>query len=264
MNMLHTLAIVSGSTGGIGKVCTERLWEEGYSLIALGHTPSKCQGLRDWFLAHPREQQEGHVLSMDLRNDAQIWRIRALIDEFAYDVALLAVCHGAAPQPCQALYADVPTRMVFDVDVMGALALCQVAGRYMIEQRHGCIVLLSSLHSNQTFPERVPYVVSKSALCGIARALAVEWGQYGINVNALCPWQVAGERTDKFLKQAHEKCIDLLEAYKQRSPMRRLVQPEELANTVMWLAQTPSVTGQEIVIDTGVSASMFHEGYKEK
>ena len=267
--MLNKLAIISGSTGGIGRVVTERLWHEGYSIVALGHTLEKCRSLQEWFLDNPRGQQESNVLSIDLRDDTQLWRISTILtdqwENYNIPTELLVTCHGADPFPAPATISTKTMERIYEIDVLGTYRLCQVVGRMMIAQRRGgCIALVSSLHAQQTFPERVPYATSKAAVCGIARALAVEWGMYGISVNALCPWQVDGPRTNAFIKQAHEQGVDLLGAYKKRSPMRRLVQPEEIANTVIWLTQTRSVTGQSIVIDAGVSASMWHEGYMER
>ena len=259
--MVTPLAIVSGATGGIGQVVAQRLWAEGYSILALGKTPEKCLVLQDWFLAHSRPDQHEYVTCMDLTRANEYGLIERVLTASSQPFTLLVTCHGAVPVPGPALYAADAMRIVYETDVLGTFALCQLSGRYMLEQRTGCIVLVSSLHARQTYPARVPYATAKTAICGMARALAVEWGLFNIRVNSIVPWQVDGPRSQQFMSEAAAYGYDLLEAYKQRSPMRRLVQPEEIAETVLWLARTPSVNGADIVLDSGVSASMWHRGF---
>ena len=152
-------------------------------------------------------------------------------------------------------------RTVYEIDVLGTFALCQLAGHFMLRQRQGTIALVSSLHGRMTYPQRVPYATAKAALGGLARALAVEWGCQGIRVNTLLPWQVESLRTQRFIDTAAQHGEDLREAYTRRSPMRQLAAAEDIAATILWLARTPSVTGQEIVLDCGVSASMWYKNY---
>jgi NAD(P)-dependent dehydrogenase (short-subunit alcohol dehydrogenase family) len=258
--MMAQLALVSGATGGIGSVVTRRLWQEGYSILALGHTSAKVTSLNDWFREHTRHNQDGFAMRIDLRNTEELWRISTLLDK---TLSLLVVCHGAAPTPGPALHAAEALRTVIETDVYGAYELCALAGRYMIPQRHGSIVLLSSIHARQTYPERLPYCVAKSALSGIVKSLSTEWGKYGIRCNAILPWQTEGERTQSFITQAADGGEDLLETYKQKSPMRRLVTPSDIAETVVWLSQNSSITGQEIILDCGVSSSMWYKNFLE-
>jgi len=91
----------------------------------------------------------------------------------------------------------------------------------------------------------------------MARSLALEWGPLGIRVNALAPWQTAGERTDRFVRAAKAQGVDLLAAYVATSPLRRLILPEEVADAVLFLASNGGMTGQTLVLDAGVSASMW-------
>lgn len=261
---MKKLALVSGATGGIGSVITERLWLEGYSILALGYSPTKVNALNDWFYEHQRGKQYGFALAMDLHQHADLWRIHNLLQSTLKDtpLTLLALCHGAAPAPGPALHAEMTLRRVMEIDVFGTYALCALASRYMTEQRQGSIVVLSSIHSRMTYPARVPYATAKAALGGMARALAVELGSHNVRVNAICPWQVRGERSQRFADAMRgETGENLYELYKQRSPMRRLIEPEEIAETILWLTRTPSVTGQEIVLDSGVSSSMWFKPF---
>lgn len=262
------LAIISGATGGIGRVMTARLWHAGYSVCAVGRSVDKLQRLHEEFDAFPHSENQVHYTIALAFPDAAYDHLAAIClrhQQLGGTLALLVTCHGAAPVPGPALQAAEAMRTVYEVDVLSTFALCQVAGRFMIEQRHGSIVLVSSLHARQTYPERVPYCVAKAAVCGMARALAVEWGPYNVRVNTLLPWQVDGERSAAFMAHYQaEKGEDLQELYRRRAPLRRLVDPAEVAEAVLWLSRSSSVTGQEFVLDAGVSASMWFEPFKER
>lgn len=277
--MPNPLAVVSGATGGIGRAVVARLWTAGYTLLCLGRTPTKCAALSCWFEARPRHGQCAYIVTKDLteppapgtesifcvQEHSMAWlhtTVERLLTTHAGAVTLLVVCHGAEPcvQPSLTLpLADV--ERVWRTDVLTTLALCQQVGRVMIEQRRGSICLLSSVHAMASYPARTAYALSKASICALARSLALEWGPYNVQINSICPWQVTGERTEMFLRQAAAAGEDLEELYKQRAPLRKLITPEEIAETVVWLTNVPSVSGQAIVLDAGVSASMWYKPF---
>lgn len=275
------LCVISGATGGIGRVVTETLWRAGYSVVALGRNREKLAALAQHLVTTHQGDQVAYLYVCDVTDahfalaapaicvDGGVRRVYTsvvnILDDFYNNIALLVTCHGAAPTPGPAITAGKALRSVYETDVLGTFALCQLVSAYMLHRHHGSIVLLSSIHARQTYPERTAYCVAKSAVCGLARGLAVEWGQRGLSVNAILPWQVRGERSQHFAETLRQETgEDLYELYKQRSPQRRLVEPQEIANTVLWLAQNPSVNGQEIVLDGGVSSSMWFRPFLEE
>lgn len=261
---MGTMAVIPGATGGIGRVVAQRLWQEGYSLLCLGQTPAKVLALQQWFAAHPRMGQTATVRAIDLRYAGQVVALHSVLEQQRQPVSLLVTCHGAPPQPIEAFHAQQVLQDVWDCDVAGTLALCQLVYPTMQAQQQGTIVLLSSIHAHATYPERLPYSIAKAGVVAMARALAVEWGHWGITVNSLSPWQVQNARTEGIAQ--HERAlhgIDTLEYYRQKSPLRRLVQPEDIAEAVLLLARTPSITGQDLVLDCGVRASLWHRPFLE-
>lgn len=260
------LAVVSGATGGIGRVVVERLWRAEYSVLALGRSPEKLQALHEWLLQTPHSRRQVLYTVALTFPDADYTRVAAHCEchqRLGGNIALLAVCHGAAPQPGPFADCEQAMRDVLLVDVFATARLCATVGETMLAQGHGSLCLVSSLHSRISYPERAAYGVGKSALSGLVRGLALDWGRYGIRTNSILPWQVRGPRTDGFIA-AHREATgeDLEELYKQRSPMRRLVEAEDVADAVLFLARNPACNGIELVLDGGTSCSMWYEGYK--
>lgn len=267
--MTKPLALVTGASGGIGSAVTLRLAQEGYHVLAIARTEARLSDLV-MTAAHVGVLQHGAIqpLPFDVSNPSAWVDVGQRLTQSTALGALLTlvvVCHGEQPvNPPRMAADDSADRTIndlMDTDVLGALCACQCAYPFFAAEQRGCIVLVSSLHAKMTYPQRVPYCVAKAALGGMVRALAVEWGRDGVRVNALLPWQVEGPRTQRFIDAAAQQGQDLREAYVRRSPLRHLVSPNDIAETVLWLARTPSVTGQEIVLDCGVSASMWYEPF---
>ena len=258
---MNRLALVSGATGGIGAVVVKTLWHAGYSILALGYTITKVTALNNWFIDHKRQGQDAFALRLDLRDTDELWRIRTLLDT---SLSLLVTCHGAAPAigPSSHIGASALMRDVYETDVIGTFRLCQIAYPHMASKRHGSIVILSSLHAHATYPGRLPYAVSRASLVSMARSLAIEYGEYNIRVNSISPWQVSGERTDFFIKKELEESGDnLLDLYNAKSPLRRIVSPEDIAKTVIYLSENNSMTGTDIILDCGITSSMWYKQF---
>ncbi len=128
-----------------------------------------------------------------------------------------------------------------------------VGKRWMIPNRQGHIVVIASIAGlGGSLPEHmktIAYNTTKGGLVNFTRALAAEWGQYGINVNAIAP----GFFPSKMTQGALDKMGDTLAA---QTPLRRLGSDEDLKGLVVLLASEASrhITGQIIAVDGGVSA----------
>lgn len=252
---MSKLAIVTGATGGLGGAIVKELVLAGYEVIACGRDAEKMVALaRESPCIIPR------IFDLTLPEEIT-WAMEVELHMRKPDVLVCA--HGATPCTAPSLSLTKENIMtIWHTDVMGAFLMSQVVGARMVQQKHGSIVLVSSAHAHATYPSRVPYVLAKSAIVGMARALAVEWGPYNVRVNAVTPWQCTGERSDAVA--AHELAtsgVDTLELYRQRSPLRRLVTPEDVAKAVLFCAENESMSGQEVRLDCGVGASMWHRPF---
>jgi len=140
-------------------------------------------------------------------------------------------------------------RRVFEVNVHAMMFMSRDVGRVMLKQKSGSIINIGSISSILGMPKRSIYVATKTAVLGITRALAVEWANDGIRVNAIGPGY---HRTPLFEEYAQRGAIDETRIRK-RIPMGRLGVPEDVGNAIVFFASPLSsyVTGQFLMVDGG-------------
>jgi NAD(P)-dependent dehydrogenase (short-subunit alcohol dehydrogenase family) len=143
---------------------------------------------------------------------------------------------------------------LMDVNLRGTFFLTQQAGRRMIAQgRGGCVVNIASTYALVGAPERSTYGISKAALVGMTRMLAVEWATHNIRVNAVASGRLVTPSPSRAEKGADPS---YMEAMLKRIPLRRQATVEEVASAVAYLASpaAASMTGQVLVLDGGLTA----------
>ncbi|NIW85579.1 MAG: SDR family oxidoreductase, partial [Gammaproteobacteria bacterium] len=134
---------------------------------------------------------------------------------------------------------------VIGVNLSGVFYCSQAAAAHMREQGYGRIVNASSISGFGNFGQ-TNYSATKAGLVGLTRTMAIEWGRYGITVNAIAPGYIQTSMTDAIPD-------DIREASIKRIPMGRVGQPEDIARIYLFLAspETSFVTGALIVADGG-------------
>ena len=143
------------------------------------------------------------------------------------------------------------------VNLTGAFFCARAVVPDMIERGSGRIVNISSVAGKIGYALRTPYAASKWGLIGLSRSLANELGEYGIRVNAICPGPVDGPRMQAVFEgraAALKKSVDeVKETYLQTTALRRMVQPEDVATTVVFLASqaADTITGQALDVSSG-------------
>jgi NAD(P)-dependent dehydrogenase (short-subunit alcohol dehydrogenase family) len=142
-------------------------------------------------------------------------------------------------------------------NLRGTFLCCKAVLPTMIAQRSGKIINISGTSGLRGYINRAAYSSSKWAVRGLTRTLALEAGPYNINVNAICPGVTSGSRMDKIMAEKARLwgCTpaEVHDKYVQEMALRRFTEPEDVANTVVFLASEDSraITGQALAVDGG-------------
>ena len=243
------IAIVTGGSRGIGLQMAEALGEMGARVALTARKPAELDEAR----AHLEGMGvECVTVAGDLANLATI---PALIDPVLarwgrIDILVNnAGCNWAAPAED---YPDDAWRKVMNLNVDAQFFLSREVGkRAMIPQRSGKIINIASIAGLFGNPpdwnmQSMAYNTSKGALVNMTRALAAEWGRYGINVNVICPGFFPSKMTRATLDRIGKNIIAM-------TPLGRLGGEEDLKGSVVFLASEASrhVTGQVLCVDGG-------------
>jgi len=158
-------------------------------------------------------------------------------------------------------FTDVPAeewRLVLDVNLTGAFLCTQAAARQMIAGGNGGrIINIASQAAKSGFPHLAAYVASKHGMVGLTRSNAIEFGEHGITVNAVCPNHVTtdlGERQNAYYAELQGKTLEQFMAdMRARIPLGRPGLPEDTAAAVAYLASDDAayITGEALNVSGG-------------
>ena len=197
------------------------------------------------------EGGEAIALEMDVTVKADFERALNEILRRYGDVDILINGAGInAPTPFLDITVDEWDR-ILGVHLTGTMLGCQVFGAYMIKQRKGVILNVSSASAGPPLSKAFAYSVGKAGVMNLTQNLAREWATSGVRINALRPGFFPTEWSKKnFLTP------DRVQAILGHTPMNRFGEPRELIGAVLWLCSEAAsfVTGAEITVDGGFSA----------
>ena len=249
------VAVVTGAGRGIGRVIAETLAREGAHVVLAARSVDLLEQTREIVESHGRT---GLVVPTDLVDRDQVATLaRAALDHFgAVDVL---VNNSGVGGPSAPLWEVDPGEWeaTLAVNVTGTFLACRAFLPAMIERGAGNVVVVGSFSGKRPLLNRTAYTTSKMALVGMVRTLAVEAGGHGVRVNLVSPGAVQGERIEWVigrLQQAQGISYEQARAtLVSDSPFKRLVQPEEVAQAVVFLASDRSspVTGEDLNVSAG-------------
>ncbi|WP_341718475.1 3-oxoacyl-ACP reductase family protein [Micromonospora sp. FIMYZ51] len=229
--------VVTGGTRGIGAAIAQGLLDVGARVCVLARDPDPGDG--EQTLGVPVDLAEPATVAAAFDRVVAAWgRIDGLVNNagiskvgptLEYDLADFA--------------------RILDVNVTGLFACSQAAARVMAKQGGGSIVSIASMTSFTGQPQRAAYIASKSAVLGLTRALANDWGPLGIRVNAVAPGYIRTDLTGDLI----ERGVLDVDAIAARAPLGRFGQPADVVGAVLFLLsdQAGYTTGQAIVVDGG-------------
>ncbi|MDF1514955.1 MAG: SDR family NAD(P)-dependent oxidoreductase [Anaerolineae bacterium] len=235
-------ALVTGGATGIGRACAHILSQAGAEIIIVDINLTGAQETVD-ALGH------GHAIRCDLGDPEAITALRRAIEDKHLAVDILVNCAGIISY--KKGIGAVPVKewdLVLNVNLRGTYLICQAFIEGMKEKGGGSIINFSSLAARVGGIEvGIHYASSKSALIGFTRTLAKEGGPYHITVNTVAPGVILTEPVKKQLTGKEE-------AYISQIPLRRLGQPEDVANVVLFLCSPLAsyITGVVLDINGGL------------
>ena len=256
MRLEGKTAIVTGGGRGIGEAIALALAAEGCSVAVAGRTQEYL------------EKVAGRIQTLDLRRDA-----------------LPVVCDVSDPRSVEDLFAKVDQRWgkldilvnnagqshsellhrlsldtwqhMLDVNLTGTLICSQAALKRMLPRKSGRIINIASTAARIGFRYAGAYAAAKHGVLGLTRTMALETAASGITVNAICPGWVESDMLHQAIQTISAKTKRPPEEARQflanESPQKRIIQPEEIAGTTVWLAsdEARGVTGQAINVCGG-------------
>ncbi len=240
------VALVTGATSGIGAACAAGLAADGFKIVATSHKSSLDETVRRVEAAG----SEALPLSLDVRNQENIEQCFSdAIARFGH-VDLL-VNNAGVPTPRKPIVETTRADWdeIVDINITGAFFVAQQFARRLIEQkRPGQVIGLSSTFAYIGLPNVAVYGISKTAIGGMTRMMAIEWADVGIRANAVAPGATATEsRAEAFSNPVfRERMLSSI-------PLGRFGQPDDVAAAVRYLASPGAayINGHTLVVDGG-------------
>ena len=234
------IALVTGAGKGIGRACALALAGGGAKVIAVARTQADL----DQLAADADGQIEGWAL------DASGEEILAKIEALEQLDVLVNNAGTNRPQPFLDVE-DAALDLMLDLNVRAAFRVARAAARVMARQGSGSIIHMSSQMGHVGSPGRTVYCLTKHALEGLTKAMAVELAPQGIRVNAVAPTFIETPMTGPMLADPDFKAF-----VDRMIPMGKVGQVEDVAAAVLYLASGASglVTGTSLKVDGGWTA----------
>lgn len=242
--MSNKVALVTGSSRGIGAAIAIRLAMDGYD-VAVNYNNNE-ERAREVLSKIQLEGQKGIIVKADVSDAFQVEDMFSTVRESLGEVDLLVTNAGiSGTGQIQDITQD-KWRKIFAVNVDGTFNAVKCAIPYMLSEHSGCIVMISSMWGVRGASCESAYSASKAAIVGFSRSLASELAPSGIRVNCVAPGVIDTEMLD-------ELSSDSLESLAEETPLRRLGKPEDIAELVSFLSSDNAsfITGQVISDDGG-------------
>jgi|UniRef100_A0A7V3YFB4 3-oxoacyl-[acyl-carrier protein] reductase len=245
MSFTGKVALVTGARRGIGFAIARTLGLGG-AFVALNDVGSQ-EELHEAVEALRQEgiEAQGYVADVTVREE-----IRAMVEDIIARWGHIDILVNNAGITKDALFVrmkDEDWKAVLDVCLQGTYNCTKEVLRYMMKQRYGRIINISSVVGVMGNAGQTNYATAKAALLGFTKSLAREVAPLGITVNAIAPGFINTEMTRRLPEEVREMWL-------QQVPMRRWGEPEEVAQLVAFLASQAAgyITGQTIHINGGL------------
>lgn len=244
------IALVTGSTKGIGEAIVRRLAEHGANVVVSSRKPDACEKIAS-DINRLQGREAAAAIPCNINHKEQLEQLIAITRAKWGRIDVL-VCN-AALNPYYGPNLDISDDAfdkVMNANIRSNHWLCQLVIPEMVPRKEGSIIIVSSIGGLRGSPLIGAYCISKAADMQLARNLAVEFGPHNVRVNCIAPGLI---RTD-FARALWEN-PETLKRATAGAPLRRIGEPDEIAGAAVFLASKAGsfTTGQVIVCDGGAT-----------
>jgi NAD(P)-dependent dehydrogenase (short-subunit alcohol dehydrogenase family) len=253
------VAIVTGSTYGIGEAIARVLASEGATSIVTGRTKDEGRKVVDQIVGSGGRAE---YYPLDVTDESNVRDVMAQVFDRHGKIDILVNNAGiAGPNKPTHQYTKEEWDWVFQVNVTGAFLCTKHAVPYMIEKRQGNIVYISSIYGIIGAPDVPAYHATKAANRVMAKIDALLYAKSNIRVNSVHPGFIWTPMVENFLKEQSESTGKSVEELKRElgalHPIGHIGEPDDIAYGVLYLVSDEAkfVTGSELIIDGGYTTT---------
>lgn len=246
MSLDGRVALVTGGSRGIGRAIVEALAADGAKVAFVYN--SNTAAADEVVKAGAEKGWELWAIQADVRNKETADKAIAEIVEKWGSLDILVNNAGIIKDGLLATMDATQWQDVIDTNLTSVFNFCQAVSRQMMSQRYGRIINMSSVAADVSNPGQANYAASKGGVEGFTRCIATELARRGITANAVAPGFIETDMTTAVVEMAGKEI-------KKKIPARRLGQPDDISNAVLFFAQESSsyVTGQVLKVDGGLT-----------
>ena len=247
------IAFITGASSGLGAQFAKTLSRAGAAVVLASRRMDRLKELRAEI---DGEGGDAHVVELDVTDHDSIKAAVARAETEVGSIDILVNNSGVGTSQRMQDVGSTDFDFVFDTNVKGAFFVAQEVGKRMLARANGAapgsytggrIINIASMAGLKPLAQIGVYCMSKAAMIAMTKSMALEWGRFGINVNALCPGYIDTEiNHHQWQTEAGHKLVNML-------PRRRVGQPEDLDALIVLLASAQShfVNGAVIAADDG-------------
>ena len=240
----NDIALVTGATRGIGRAIAVALGKAGATVIGTATKPEGAEQIGSYLKA---EGIRGRGVVLNVNDSAQVDEaVKAVATEFG-DPSILVNNAGITRDTLLLRMKEDDWNAVIDTDLTSVFRLSKACLRGMMKARRGRIINIASVVGSSGNPGQANYCAAKAGIMGFTRSLAQEVGSRGITVNTVAPGFIDTDMTRALTEEQRT-------GLKKNIPLDRLGAPEDIAQTVLFLASPGAgyITGETLHVNGGL------------
>ena len=239
---MEKVAVVTGGSRGIGKAIVEALARKNVKVIAnYNQSEEKAKKLKEEL---EKENIEIDIFKADVSKREEV---KKMIDYTIKKYGKIDILINNAGIDQEKMFQDITDENwnnVMKVNLYSVFCTTQEVIPYMINQKNGCIINISSIYGINGGSCAVAYSATKAGIDGMTKALAKELGPSNIRVNSIAPGYIDTDMNEKYSEEEREQI-------KEETPLEKIGKPEDIAKCIEWLIEDNFTTGQVSSINGG-------------